>query len=152
MGKDHTNETPLSLSLYLSFPFQFAHIGTNVFFSHEICSIRMCLQLVNFLNSSIEHSRRRRYNRHDSSEHRHATNGNGTTARAGSITNSTSASKRQKKNENLLNNNKNHVTSHYHTNRSTSTPNRRVSLFQTSSQVHYGHFHPCGRITHIFHL
>lgn len=82
--------------------------------------------------NNIEHSRRRRYNRHESSERRHAANGNGT-ARAGSITNSTSASKRQKKTENLPNNTKNHVATHFQKNRSTSTPNRRVSLFISHS-------------------
>jgi hypothetical protein len=80
--------------------------------------------------SSIEHHRRRRYNRHDSSENRHAANGT-SGDRAESITSATSASKRQKKTNNILNNNQisTHISNnyHYHTNRSTSTPSRRVS-------------------------
>ena len=97
------------------------------------CSTSPCTKSkILFNKSSFRRHRRHRYNRHDSSENRHAANGNGT-GRAGSITSTTSASKRQKKTNNTINNN--HVsthpnnTSHYHTNRSTSTPNRRVSSF-----------------------
>lgn len=74
---------------------------------------------------SIDHHRRRRHNRHDSSENRRAANGDDND-RGESITSATSTSKRQKK----TNNNNNHASTHnYHSNRSTSTPNRKVSYF-----------------------
>ncbi len=112
----------------------------NYYFIACVCSysISPCMIFntpkILYNNLSIGHYRRRRYNRHDSSENRHAANGNGT-GRAGSITSTTSASKRQKKTNNILNNNNNHIsthpnnTTHYHTNRSTSTPNHKVSTF-----------------------
>jgi hypothetical protein len=118
-------------------------------------SISPCMISNNLQNSSsIDCYRRRRYNRHDSSENRHAANGTGTD-RAESITSATSASKRQKKTNNILNNNHilTHTDKHYHSNRSTSTPNRIVSssvfLFLLSSLRSFKYIHAWACHTYI---
>lgn len=96
------------------------HETTSFFFFACVCSFAITL-LCSIFNE-FEHHRRRRNHAFDTSDNQ--TNENGT--RADSITNSTSASKRQKKT--------NHLTAlstnlYERTNRSASTPHRRVSSF-----------------------